>query len=281
MPVMKAKLPSGAVIKVRSLKGAEIDKYANSDKIAKADPMSVQLLIDCAEVEDLGPAYAGEPKDFDFRDLLTGDHMAAILAVIIETMGPIVEYNMECAECGAKFMHDLNLAGLETEKYDEEVCEKNAAGELIKIRPFGADGVEIGFKPMTVRDSEKFLKSAKGKKKEERDTVTSILAQRIKHVEDMDVRSYSVLSKWLKEMDYYDFLDLQESIAEYDGGVKVSDHVECTDCGADLGETEFPLDPPRALQPSKRARGLNRSWKKKMKDHPDGFHCQVLTTSQD
>lgn len=268
-------------IQVRSLTGAEIDKFANSDKIGKKDPMGLKYVEDSITVLELGPAYSGEAKDFDVKNLLVGDQMAAMISVFVETMGPMQEYDITCPECEAEFMVDVDISQLQYRPYTEEVCKANCEGELLKIRPMGEDGPEIGFKSVTVSDAEKILKSAKGKKKGERDGLTTAMAQRIKYVEDMDVRSHAVLVNWLKSLDYFDLVDIQEAMGEYDGGVEMEAEVECEECGHDLGKVDLPLDLSRVLRPSKRARGLNRPWKKKMKDLQDSYLCQLTKSSQD
>lgn len=238
--------PSGLKVKLRSVKGKDLDGMRDKRK-ATTGEATTSLLNDCTvEVQDRS-IYANL-KEFNWADALVGDRTYATVALKALSSGEEFEFRTRCkdGECRRMINWAVNMNELEVHKLSEEskacflngnVFETIAAGRHVKFRlNTGRDQLKL-----TKLRAEIEAENRKRKKKqgEEEKQILLGIGMRIVSVEGTD----DVLS-WLEELDLQDMTELLKELDKPDCGLETEIEIQCTGvegCGLTQA-VNLPLD---------------------------------------
>lgn len=259
--------PSGLSFHARKLRGSEANLFTDRRLVRQGKLIGKILDSVCESVEDPGPYTFGEgPPPWD--SLLTGDRVAALVAIRIATYFPELEFKVQCdsERCRKRFPVDLHLEEdlvvkpLSEDDRDafvggnklETFVEDDAAGPLGESVTGGVqlNGRIVSFHLMTAKDERKLAQIGERAPDQQ---ITAALAQRINSI--AGVHGNDVI-RFLDGCDLDRIQDLVARMDEHDCGIDTDMEVECAHCGAfmevqvPLGGKEFFLPARRAVQAS-------------------------------
>lgn len=235
--------PSGLRLKLRGLKGKDLDGLRDKRRVASGESIS-ELLNDCTiEVIDRG-IYTGGSEKFNWADALLGDRMHAIVGLRSATNGDEYDFRVRCSEPDCRQMIDwtINLSDLPVKSLSAESRAIWQNGNRFETTSMGR---RVIFKLTNGRDQMALARKVAqirvaGKSKQgERERWLLAVAERIVEVEGVD----SVL-EWLEDGDLLDIRRLVKDMDAVDCGVETGIMIACAGsngCGLEQ-EVNLPLD---------------------------------------
>lgn len=254
MPQLEAKLPSGAIVRVRGLKGKEINTFANATAARRTNTSLKILKSITVETVDTGPLYAEHGK-VDWDNAPSCDRYVALYYARIATYGPEFTFKHQCksTECRKRFEWSVDLTGAEIKPLPDSSIENFLDKNRFKCFLMDNDGsdVEVEFQLVTPRLEKKVDQVTKMAPKER---ATAGLAQRIVRIGTMTDKGD--IKRYLEDLDAGSIYALVEEMDEVDGGIETEAEIDCTHCGyiEDIevfGQPEF-WKPPKKKSSSKR-----------------------------
>lgn len=250
---MEFPCPSGLRVKLRGVKGKDLDGMRDRKRVASGEAVS-KLLDDCTLEVFERSIYTRLPN-FAWADVLVGDRTSAIINLRQITAGSTYDFRVRCADRDCRQMIDwtIELSDLPIKELPKESAERFLAGNVFDAT---LNGTLIKFALPTGRSQTKLVKYAaqldanarqKADRTGERDGgAASVegrtllgLAGKIVSVEGVP----NVLS-WLGEQDLDDISQLRRAMDVVDCGVETGIEIECSGlegCGL-RQEIELPLD---------------------------------------
>lgn len=234
--------PSGLRLKMRGLKGKDLDGLRDKRRVASGESLS-ELLNDCTiEVADRA-IYAGAEK-FDWADALLGDRMHAIVGLRSATNGDEYDFRIRCSDAGCRQMIDwtVDLKDLPVKLLPEASKETFLNGNRFETT---AMDKRVIFKLTTGRDQASLarkvaqIRQASKSKQGEHERWLLAVAERIVEVDGVD----RVLD-WLEDGDLLDIRKLVKDMDAADCGVETGIEIACMGargCGLEQ-EVNLPLD---------------------------------------
>lgn len=253
MPQLEAKLPSGAVVLVRGLKGKEINTFANASA-ARRTRTSLQILKSVTvETIDPGPLY---DAIVNWDAAPACDRFAALFFSRIATYGEDYTFKHQCNDvnCRRRFEWTVDLSGVDVDPLPstsiENFLDKNRFNCFLMDNE--GNDVPVVFQLMTPRLEKKVDQVAKMAPKER---ATASLAQRIIQIGDKTDKGD--IKRYLENLDAGSIYALVEEMDEVDGGIETEAEVDCDHCGhiEDLevfGRPEF-WKPPKKKSSTRRS----------------------------
>lgn len=264
---MRIICPSGLIFEARKLQGAELETLAIGADTKKQGDAVARILQAChVSTEDPGPYSFTGGTSFDWKRILSGDTLAALIQHRIAVLGPVYSYPMACEQCGERNEIEARIDELELLPLSAESAERVRAG-----RPFETtmlDGRKVTYDLATTMTEEYLqdqLKQMKRRPEWQGHRATNIdqLAARLRTVENlMNARgTENVSNQFVKRLEFLlscdlDFIyDLQKKMDESDCGVETGVEFTCTECKWEQTR-DFPLGrgfltPPKASKKTK------------------------------
>lgn len=231
--------PSGLRVKLRSIKGKDLDGLRDKRKVSTGEAIST-LLNDCTVEVIERSVYAKLPA-FDWADALVGDRMYAVLGLRKATSGTDYEFRVRCQDSDCRKIIDwsVNLDELDTKELPPESKEVWLNGGNTYVTT--VEDKEVTFGLNTGRDQLKFVRQVekirsvtKGKANTER--LLLGMASQIKSAEGV-----TEILPWLEDLDLVEITKLRKAIEAVDCGVETGIEILCTHCGLQQA-VELPLD---------------------------------------
>ena len=233
--------PSGLRVKLRSIKGKDLDGLRDRRRLATGEAIST-LLNDCT-VEVIDRSIYAKAPTFDWADVLVGDRMQAVIGLRQATTGPEYGFRTRCVDRDCRTMIDwtVNLGDLAVLPLSDASKEVflNAGNKYTTT----VDGRAVEFGLNTGRDQLRFVKAlekvraaARGKRNQEHERVLFGLMSRISSVEGV-----TDILQWLEELDLVEIQELRKAMEAVDCGVQTGIDIICTACGLQQ-ELDLPLD---------------------------------------
>lgn len=242
--------PSGLKIRLRGIKGKDLDGLRDKRRVANGEAIS-SLLDDCT-LEVLDRSIYAKLQNFVWADALIGDRMKAVISLREVSAGDVFNFRVRCRDSGCRQMIDweLNLSELPVRMLPSESAEKFLAGT-----PFEAtvDGSLVKFKLNTGRDQTRLLKLASQMdaqaESRRRDRNREEAAPEGRAMLGVYSRIVSVdgqdnVMQWLTGLDLADINGLVRTMDKADCGVDTTIEVICSGpegCGMRQA-VELPLD---------------------------------------
>lgn len=235
--------PTGLRLKMRSVKGKDIDGLRDKRRINTGEALTELLMACTVEVVDTA-VYSGL-SSFHWADALLGDRFAALIGLRRATAGDMYEFKIRCGVrgCNNNISWEVNLTELDVQPLPEAsrlvFAENN---EFITE----VDGREVVFGLTTGRDQlriAKIIEKDKGPKRglaQAERALYGLLVriQRVNGVEPKDVMA------WLDDLDLADINALRKSMDDVDCGIETEILVDCSGpkgCGT-RQNIDLPLD---------------------------------------
>jgi hypothetical protein len=240
--------PSGLRIRLRGIKGKDLDGLRDKRRIATGEAIS-QLLDDCT-LDVLDRAVYTKLPTFLWADALVGDRMQAIIKLREATNGPTYDFRLRCGDKECRQMIDwtIELPDLPVRELPPEsarlfmeanIFETEVAGTKVKFRlNTGRDQVRLA-KLAAQLESKLAQRKAGGSVRSEEGRTLLSLSGRIVQIDGVtDIMSF------LGDLDLEDITDLMRSMDTVDCGVETTIEVICSGsegCGLTQA-VELPLD---------------------------------------
>jgi hypothetical protein len=239
--------PSGLRVKLRSIKGKDVDALRDKRKAATGEGISE--LLDACTIEIIDRTIYSSLPSFSWADAIDGDRTAAVLGLRIATSGSSYDFRVRCQDPGCRAMIDwtVDLNDLPRKELSAESRATYLAGNRFVIQGCGHD---ITFKLKNGRDQvqfAKFMASLAMQQKqqvrrgapEKNERAMLGLASRIVSVDGVED-----ITSWLEDQDLRDLRALVRQMDDADCGIETGIEVECVGrngCGL-RQEIELPLD---------------------------------------
>jgi len=247
--------PSGLRVKLRSIKGKDLDGLRDKRRLATGEAFS-KLLDDCTlEVLDPGPYFGtaslqvvgSKQPVWGWKQALIGDRVHGLLGLRSATSGTMYGFRVRCGndQCRAWIDWELDLAELPIKPLSPESRERFRADNRFEAT---VDGRVVVFHLVTGEDQAKAIRlqerfaAARKRQKERGDSASEGgqallgLAARIVSVEgESDVVAY------LSELDLGEIERLIRVMDKADCGVETGIEVVCGEC-EEVTSQELPLD---------------------------------------
>lgn len=247
--------PSGLRVRLRGIKGKDLDGLRDKRKVASGEAIST-LLDDCT-LEVIDRAIYEKLPTFSWADALVGDRMKAVVALREATSGDDYDFRLRCRDPECRQMIDwtIKLSELPEKKLTAETAETYLAGNVFETQI--GDSL-VKFKLRTGRDQARLLKqisqmdavsrdSSKGKPQPSAEgrAVIGVFARII------SVEGVINVMNWLGELDLSEITQLTKAMDEVDCGLETTIEVVCSGmdgCGLKQA-VELPLDSTFFMQP--------------------------------
>ena len=235
--------PSGLQVKLRGIKGKDLDGLRDKRRVATGEAFS-KLLDDCTlQVMDHGPY---PPAGWSWKQALVGDRVRGLIGLRCATSGQEYMFRTRCADrnCAGWIDWQLDLLDLPMKRLSPESRERFLTGNRFETH---VGGRRVVFQLTTgesqakaIRMQEQLLATQK-RQREMGQQVTDGnallgLASRI-----VEVESESNVMAFLGELDLGDVQALLASMDRADCGVETTLDVVCERC-SEVTTTELPLD---------------------------------------
>lgn len=250
--------PSGLTVRLRSLKGQEINTFANKSE-AQQQQIAYDLLKSLVvEVTDPGPLYS---TPIDWKQVIVADRFWLYLQMRVATYGDDYIFRYQCgvSNCRKRFEWGLKLSQLPFQPLPQESLDTFKAGNV--FGPINVGGEDVTFQLLTGELEDKGIRM---QNQLPDDAATVAIANRIRSVGGREGRGK--IHEWVKELDMMDLMDLVDAMDEHDGGVETKIEIECPKCKTGQ-EVNLPLGEDY-WTPDKRLRSLAR--KGAVTDEPGG-----------
>jgi hypothetical protein len=250
---LELECPSGLKVRLRGIKGKDLDGLRDKRKVANGEAMSE--LLDACTLEVLERAIYEKSPAFVWADALIGDRMKAMVTLREATSGGEYDFRLRCRDKDCRQMIDwtIDLKDLIVKKMSPESAATYLAGNVFETTIHDA---VVKFKLRTGRDEARLLKlaaqmdastrDANGKQKTQAGRTLLGVTARIISIEGVDN-----VSSWLGDLDLSEITQLQKSMDAADCGVETTIEVVCSGedgCGL-RQEVELPLDSTFFQQP--------------------------------
>jgi hypothetical protein len=242
--------PSGLRVRLRSIKGKDLDGLRDKRKVATGEAIST-LLNECTlEVLDAA-IYKDLPTAFSWADTLIGDRMKAIVALRQATSGEEYDFRLRCRDPECREMIDwtINLSDLPEKRLTPENAAVFLSGNVFETL---INDTLVKFKLRTGRDQAKLQKQIlqmdaaardhdkKNRQSAENRAVIGVFARII------SVDGVTNVMDWLGELDLSEINQLSKAMDAADCGIETTIQVVCENvngngCGLKQ-EVELPLD---------------------------------------
>lgn len=240
--------PSGLRIRMRGIKGKDLDGLRDKRKVANGEAIG-ELLNNCT-IEVLERAIYGKLPNFNWADVLIGDRMKAVIALREVSAGDVFDFRTRCRDTDCKEMIDwtLNLSELPVKELTPEAAEKFLNGNSFET---AIEEKVVRFKLNTGRDQARLIKMASqmDAQAESRRRDGAAPAPEGRAVLGVYSRLISVdgvdnVMKWLLSLDLADITMLVKAMDAVDCGIDTTIEVICSgDNGCGLKQAvELPLD---------------------------------------
>lgn len=248
--------PSGLRVKLRGIKGKDLDGLRDKRKVATGEAIST--LLDSCTLEILDRAIYEKLTTFAWADALVGDRMKAVVALREATSGDAYDFRLRCRdpECRELIDWSLNLSELPEKKLTPEDAAAYLDGNSFETR---INDTLVKFKLRTGRDQVQMLKrvaqmdarmrDSKGPRQQQsaaEGRAVIGLYFRIISVEGVD----NVMN-WLGDLDLSEITQLNKAMDAVDCGLETTIEVICSGMnGCGLRQAvELPLDSTFFMQP--------------------------------
>lgn len=230
--------PSGLRVKLRSLKGKDLDTLTDNRRVATGEAITT-LLDDCTiELIDRS-IYVNQAK-FTWHNTLVGDRLAALIGIRTATHGDEYSFRVRCTDSDCRAMIDwsLELSELPTRSLSE-------ASREIFLRdnrfPLEGCGRKLTVKLITGADQLALAKLVEklGKSKTSRSTSGRALLGLSRRI--VEVEGITDVLGWLEDQDLQDIRALVKAIDEVDCGIETGIEIVCPECALQQ-EVDLPLD---------------------------------------
>jgi hypothetical protein len=247
---MRIVCPSGLIVEARKMQGAEFETLAaETERKASGNGIAIFLRACWTATEDPGPyPFTGSP---DWKRLLQGDVLAALVAHRVAVLGAPYDFATPCEACGTRNDVECMLDELQLKPLPKDSVDRMRAG-----RPFETtllDGRKVVFDLGTIVHEELLEKQLKQMKRRpewegHKPTFIDALAIRIRSIDDVMNRdgTENVSSQFTKRLEFLrgcdlDFIyDLQEKMTAVDCGIDTAIAFDCISCGW-TQKRDFPL----------------------------------------
>jgi hypothetical protein len=237
------KLPSGAEIEIRGLKGKE-GKILSDKAAIKNGTFLDKILSACTiRVTNPGPytpvtapalEKGGISRDvFNWDSVLMGDRFLTLLHIRSLTLGDMFCFKIQCSAegCRERFEHEISLLkDLQVTVLSAEDAAMVASGEPFSTRD--PSGKLIRFKAPTGRDELQAARSGVGID----GVFMTALLRRI-----VDIEGEDIPRRYLEEQGFGELLQLLEEFDKHNCGVQTAIEIECPHCG-NLEDVQIPFD---------------------------------------
>lgn len=236
------KLPSGAQIEIRGLRGKEGRLLSDKDAI-KSGTFLDKILSACTvgvvdpgpyETVSAAPLVTGGPSRqvLDWAKVLIGDRFVALIQIRVLSLGETFEFKLQCSSdgCRKRFEQEISLLqDLEVKELaDEDRLQFSSGNDFVHT---DANGKLIHYKLPVGKDEVIAAKAAQSID----GAFMAALLQRISSIEGEDIPR-----RYLEECDFSNLLRLLEAFDEHSCGVKTTIEIECPHCG-NLEDIELPF----------------------------------------
>lgn len=257
--------PSGLSFHARKLRGSEANLFTDRQLVRKGKLIGKILGSVCEDLVDPGPYSIGEGGSPPWDQLLTGDRVAALVAVRVATYQPEMEFTVQCdnENCRKRFKVDIHLVeDLVVKPLSDGDREAFMAGNKLTtwieddngatLDPqltggIAANGRAVTFHLMTARDERKLQQVGDRAPSQQ---ITASLAQRINGIDGVHGND---LIRYLDGCDLDRLQDLVARMDEHDCGIDVDIEVECSHCG-NFMEVQIPLGGKEFFLPRRQSR---------------------------
>lgn len=238
--------PSGLRVKLRSIKGRDIESIQNAKKLATGEAIT-KLLDDCT-VEVIERGIYDKAPAFTWADALLGDRMKALIGVRIATSGDSYGFRVRCSDqnCRAAIDWELELSDLVTKDLPESSKHAFCNGNRFTTNVLDK---QVTFRLLTGHDQlaisramQRVTTSGPRRKPSEVSTHDKALVGLSFRIVEVD--GVTGIAAWLADQDLVDIRKLIEAMDEADCGVETTILVTCAGpegCGLEQ-EVELPLD---------------------------------------
>lgn len=250
---MELDCPSGFRVRLRGIKGKDLDGLRDKRRIMTGEAFS-RLLDDCTlEILDPGPygsaTTAPVPK-WSWKQALIGDRVRGLLGLRSVTSGKLFTFRARCSNtmCRAWIDWEIDLLDMQLRRLPEQSREAFVGGNRFETQ-LGDDVVVFHLstgedQARAVRQREK-LEAAQKRQRERGEAPADGqalmgLAARIVEVRRAGERLPDVLA-YLGELDLADVTNLVMAMDAVDCGVETTLDIVCEQCG-EVSTTELPLD---------------------------------------
>ena len=236
------KLPSGAVIEIRGLRGKE-GKLLSDKEAIKSGTFLDKILNACTVgVTDPGPytTVTGAPlipggparETLDWTKVLVGDRFFALIQIRVLTLGELFVFKLQCGEevCRKGFEQEISLLkDLEVRCLSDADRAQFSAGNLFVAKD--RNGKTIKYRLPIGKDE--VAASRAGSSMD--GAFMMALLQRIVEIEGQEIPRI-----YLEECEFGACLELLEIFDEHNCGVKTEIEIECPHCGG-LQDIQLPF----------------------------------------
>lgn len=249
--MIEVTVPSGMRVKLRSVKGKDIDGMRDKRRFGTGE--SITRLLDDCTVEFIDKGIYNRINNFSWSDAIVGDRLDALIGVRMATTGDKYDFRTRCQDprCGQWIDWEIDLVrDLERKPLSEE-----SRKQFLDTNEFHTtvQGRDVKFKLVTGKDQLKIagvLQQMQTKQKLRRrgeeggdynpdNRSTIALGGRILAVEGV-----SEVVPWIEDLDLAELRELIDAMDEYDCGVDTSIEILCAGklgCGLQQ-EITLPLD---------------------------------------
>lgn len=240
--------PSGLRIRMRGIKGIDLDGLRDKRKVANGEAIG-DLLTNCT-IEVLERAIYSKLPNFHWADVLIGDRMKAVIGLREVSAGDVFDFRTRCRDSNCREMIDwtLNLSELPVKELTPEAAEVFLNGNSFET---SIEETTVRFKLNTGRDQARIIKMAAqmDAQAEARRRDGAALPAEGRAVLGVYSRIISVtgvdnVMKWLLGLDLADISALVKSMDRVDCGIDTTIEVICSGpdgCGLKQA-VELPLD---------------------------------------
>lgn len=239
---MIIKLPSGAIIEIRGLRGKE-GKLLSDKEAIKSGTFLDKILSACTvNVIEANPYTTisapalspGEPQRqvLDWSQVLIGDRFFALVQIRVLSLGEQFGFKLQCSEqgCRQRFEHEISL--LQDLKVtclsDEDRAQFAAANEFSAT---DRNKKAIKYRLPVGKDEVLAMRGGQGPD----GAFLQALLQRI-----VSIEGEIVPRKYLEDCDFANLLDLLETFDRHNCGVETTIEVECPHCG-NIEDIQLPF----------------------------------------
>lgn len=237
--------PSGLRVKLRSIKGKDLDGLRDKRRLASGEAIST--LLDECTIEVIDRSIYAKLPSFDWAHALIGDRMYAVLGLRKATTGQDYLFDVRCIDrdCRRAISWGLNLDELPVKELPEESKEVWANGGNKYIAHVNGKEVIFGLNTgidqvKFVRNLDKIRSNAKFRQGQANNAERTLLGLAMQVSEVEGLKREEILP-WLEDCDLADITKLRKDIEAVDCGVETGINISCPHCGLQQ-EVELPLD---------------------------------------
>jgi hypothetical protein len=241
--------PTGLSVTIREFVVADEDLLSNPKSIKSGAAVTDLLNAITNRVNDPGP-YVISKAGIDWKNVLQGDRMVALLKNRIFTWGEELDFDLPCQRCQQKVTNTFDLTQLVIKKLPETSRPHvMGSGTPPLMTTLPVSGAKVSFRLLRGVDDRALSRLAKQKK----DTRSSAyLLYRTLDVEGVNQAEWG---RWYRELSAKDASFLRRQFDEADCGVDQEADFTCEECNHTWREdVQFRAD---FLFPKYRAKSIS------------------------